>query len=181
MSFKGISMGTSKSVVKPILILSAILLVLWIITLSQSGDSNPQPISMEEQSRIGDSLRIRLGISENQTIEHKSDNLFGNALPVFLILIFGIAGLWWWNQKKNPPENVISNVVAEQEIGPGQFIKVVSLGDEYLVIGVTPQSINLLKSVSKQDWNPSALVNQNQKPASIFSQILNRAEGKNDA
>ncbi|TNE73638.1 hypothetical protein EP331_03790 [bacterium] len=181
MLFKSSSAGASKSVLKPVLILSAILLVLWMITLSQSGDNTSQEqTTVEEQARI-DSLRLILGTTESRTVEKKGDNLFNSAFPVFLLLILGIAGVWWWSQKKGTPANVISNVVAEQEIGPGQFIKIVSLGDEYLVLGVTPQSVNLLKSISKQDWDPSALVNQKAQTTSIFSQMLKRAEGNENA
>lgn len=168
----------SNTVLKPVLLLSAILLLLWMFTLSQTDNSEQEPISTEQQARL-DSLRVVLGTSESAP-QRVEDNLFGNAFPVFLILILAIAAIWWWNQKKQTSESIITNVVAEQEIGPGQFIKVVSLGDEYLVLGVTSQQINLLKTISKHDWNPTEL-QKGKSPSSLFSKILERTEGKSDA
>jgi flagellar biogenesis protein FliO len=174
-NFSGVK---SNTVLKPVLLLSAILLILWMFTLSQSDNSEQEIISSEQQARL-DSLRVVLGTSESAP-QRVEDNLFGNAFPVFLILIAGIGLIWWWNQKKQTPENVLTNVVAEQEIGPAQFIKVVSLGDEYLVLGVTSHQINLLKTISKQDWNPTELQKVKQ-PTSLFSKMMERAEGKSDA
>ncbi len=168
----------SNTVLKPVLLLSVILLLLWMFTLSQTDHSEQETISTEQQARL-DSLRVVLGTTESAP-QRVEDNLFGNAFPVFLILILAIGVIWWWNQKKQTPENVLTNVVAEQEIGPGQFIKVVSLGDDYLVLGVTSQQINLLKTVSKHDWNPTEF-QKGKQPSSLFSKILERTEGKSNA
>lgn len=168
----------SNTVLKPVLLLSVILLLLWMFTLSQTDHSEQETISTEQQARL-DSLRVVLGTTESAP-QRVEDNLFGNAFPVFLILILAIGVIWWWNQKKQTPENVLTNVVAEQEIGPGQFIKVVSLGDDYLVLGVTSQQINLLKTVSKHDWNPTEF-QKGKQTSSLFSKILERTEGKSNA
>lgn len=179
MNQRNLFQGQSGNVLRPILILSAILLLLWFITMSQSGSDVNTVVSVEDQVRI-DSLRMIMGNTDVKDQALRDSDFSGNALPVFLILAVLIGGLWWWSSKNKPKANVITNVVAEQEIGPGQFIKVVSLGEDYLILGVTPQQINLLKTIPKAEWN-LPLEPLKMESSSIFSQFMKRAEGKNES
>ena len=170
--------NSSSSIIKPIIILSAIILVLWMMTLGQSDSQPIDTVTQVDQARL-DSLRLLLGNSGITPTPEQDKSLIDRALPVFIILALLLAVLWWWNSKNKPKSNVLTNVVAEQEIGPGQFIKVISLGDDYLVLGVTPSNITLLKTISKTDWQP--LIESNPlQTQSIFSQFMKRAEGNNE-
>src|SRR5690606_35608269 len=156
----------------------AILLLLWMMTMSQTGSDVSTPISTEDQLRV-DSLRFLLGTTETGSQNVADSDMCGNAFPVFLLLLVLIDAVWRWSSRQHSKASVLTNVVAEQEIGPGQFIKVVSLGDEYLVLGVTPTAINLLKAMPKSEWNPPVdpiPMNKN----SVFAQFMKRAEGKNE-
>lgn len=173
--------GQSSGALKPILILSAILLILWLITLSQSGnDSTPEAITTEQEARL-DSLRSILGTQKKGEVQSQKDvNLFENAFPVFLLLMILIIGLWWWSRKSQPQKSTQANVLQTIEIGPGQHIKAVQVGEEVLLLGVTVQSIQLLKSMKKEEWSETESVEAHPIRQSSFSSILKNMGAKDE-
>ncbi len=137
---------------RPILILSAILLVLWLIALQQTDSKDQEDsVSVETQQRL-DSLRILLGTTDVVARQEKEPDLFSNALPVFIVLVVLITGLWLWTKKNKIPQQIEGSILAEQIIGPGQSIKAVKFAGEIYILGVTHQSITVLKTLAEQDW-----------------------------
>lgn len=161
------------SFLRPILILSGILLVLWLIALQQTDSKEPEvPLTNEEQLRL-DSLRALMGFIPGTTREEKEPDLFANALPIFLVLVVSITGLWLWSKKNKAPQQVQGTVLAEQFIGPGQTIKAVKFAGEIYILGVTPQTITLLKTIAEHEWSNLPELSKAVAP-SAFSKLFKK-------
>jgi flagellar biogenesis protein FliO len=158
---------------RPILILSGILLVLWLIALQQTDSKEQEePLTAESQQRL-DSLRIILGTTDTVAREEKEPDLFSNALPVFLVLVVFISALWLWSKKAKAPQQIQGSILAEQIIGPGQSIKAVKFAGEVYILGVTHQSITVLKTLSEIEWTSLPEMSTTSEP-SAFSKLFKK-------
>lgn len=143
---------------------SLILLVLWLVTMYQSDESiQTQTYSAEEQAKL-DTLRRMLGREEIEMKEGGEEGFFSKALVVFIILSGGIIIIWYLFKDKTAEANAsFVTVIVEQEIGAGQWLKVVKYQHEYWVLGVTLQTVTLLKTLSEEEWSYEAINKTNNK------------------
>lgn len=173
--------GDPKRFLKIVLSISFGLLVLWVFVMAQTDRSERQTVSVEEQQRL-DSLRQALG-TDGQDLRRQTESqgMFFNALTTFLVLGGLAIAFWWWYSRKystaNPPAGggAVAKVVGNQQIGLGQEIKVIEINDEYWVLGVSSQSVNLLHRYQKDEWkSPEQLERATRagQADSSFSRIL---------
>ena len=157
------------------------LLVIWIYVISQTDDSSPNENLSPEQQVSLDSLRNALGRTAKQPSQRESDGLLDNAIPTFLILGGGLLVLWFWSRRQ-PGSNTktLFTVKGEQQLAPGQTLKVIELNDEYWVLGVTSESINLLDKVPRDKWDlPEANSKAGGKPQN-FSDLMKKITNRDD-
>ena len=184
--------GDPKKFIKLVVSVSLGLLVLWVFVMAQTERSGQEPVAAEEQYRL-DSLRQALGTEGQQPTQQTSEGrgMFFNAFTTFLVLVGLIGVLWWWFSRKsesaglssvNTGSGTVANVVATQQIGVGQEIKIIEINDEYWVLGTSGQSVNLLHRYKKSEWNrpedftpPAA--NKSESDSS-FSRILSSLQQK---
>ena len=110
MDFKKYMSGRSadpKQILKFVLGFAAVMLVLWLVMVSQMDfDSTGSASTPEEQMRA-DSLRSAItqndGVPQSQraSSEEESPNIFFNALTTFLFLITILGLVWIWSRSKS--------------------------------------------------------------------------------
>ncbi len=173
--------GDPKRFLKIVLSVSFGLLVLWVFVMAQTDSSERQAVSVEEQQRL-DSLRQALGTdSQDLSRQTESQGMFFNALTTFLVLGGLAIAFWWWYSRKYTTQNSlaagspVAKVVGNQQIGMGQEIKVIEINEEYWVLGVSSQSVNLLHRYQKDEWKSPEQLKQATRAGqqdSSFSRIL---------
>ncbi len=179
--------GDPKKFLKLVLAISFGLLVLWVFVMAQTERSDRQSVSVEEQQRL-DSLRQSLG-TEGEPAEQRSDSqgMFFNAVTTFLILGgIGLAFWWWYSRKLSGTQQgvgssgPVANVIGSQQIGMGQEIKVIEINEEYWVLGISNQSVNLLHRYQKSEWKSAEAFtgSSSEKEDSSFSRILSSLQQK---
>lgn len=94
------------------------------------------------------------------------------ALLLVLCLIIGLA----WALKRmgvtpSGKRQSFYKFIAVQHLGPKEKIALVELGDTWLVLGITPHSINTLLSMPKDSLD---LHTNNTNPAVTFAKLLER-------
>lgn len=159
---KYLSAGSTdpKQILKFVLGFAAVMLVLWLVMVSQmdftgSGD----PATPEDRMRA-DSLRSAISqnnghIQSAEASEEESPDIFFNAFTTFLILITLLGLVWVWTRSKgNSPQqrSNMFNEVGGQMLGQGAQLKVIEINDEIWVMGVTEGSVSLLHRYAKEDW-----------------------------
>ncbi len=145
-----------KKVLKTVLALSAVLLVMWLLMVSQIQPGN-SPVSSEDsitQARA-DSIRSVLSKSDQgrYTADDRSGNIFMNALTTFLVLIALLGAAWLWSRTKpQTKDNKEFNELGSQLLGQNAQLKIMEINNEVWVIGVTANSVNLLHRYDKEEW-----------------------------
>ncbi len=162
--------GNNKKFIGTVISLAFTLLVVWIFVMATMNNDTTTSLNAADQLRM-DSLRMVLGRTSVAAQSSSSPNLFYNALPAFLFLVLLLGALWVWNRRKAKPGDQLFNVVGEQQIAPGQTIKIISFQEEYWVIGVTGSNMTLLSKLKKDEWLPPGPQNGS-PPSSSFSRIF---------
>jgi flagellar biogenesis protein FliO len=172
------NLPVNSTYLKPVLWLSGILLVLWIITIQQA-DSNEaeKPVTAEQQVRL-DSLRMMMGTYGTEAQPEKQTSLFQNALPVFVLLLIVLTGLWFWSKKNGVAVSPQGKVLSELSIGPNQWIKAVHFGGEVHVLGLTVHSVTPIKSMSMVDWETQNVLQEHPQSSSVFAKVLKKETEK---
>lgn len=145
--------SNNKKFVGTVVSLAFTLLVVWIFVMATMNNNSTSSLSPADQMRM-DSLRTVLG---RTAAAHNSanPNLFYNALPAFLFLLLLLGGVWLWNRRKDKPsDQQLFSVVGEQQLAPGQTIKIVAFQNEYWVLGISGNNMTLLSRLSKDEWSP---------------------------
>lgn len=156
--------------------LGVTLLVIWVFVMSQTESGNPdyESYTPEQKARV-DSIRKAIGRDQVTPQQDPTENMWDNMVLVLVLLGGGLGALWWWNRGNPELSQTPFDVVSEFEVGPGQTIKVVDMGKEFWVLGVTNNGISLLEKWSEEEW-------ERRKPESVnvgnsqisFSEMLNR-------
>lgn len=171
--------GDPKKIVKYALAIGAGLLVLWIFVLAQT-DSRDRSFSVEEQQRI-DSLRVALGRDIQPIQESERTRMLPNAITTILILGGTILVFWFYFQKKSPPSspsNPVFNVLSRQSLPGGQEIQVIEINDEYWVLGITHQQVNLLHRYKKEEWDLIVKDEMTDNDTKSFASLLSNFQKK---
>jgi flagellar biogenesis protein FliO len=158
--------------------LGATLLVIWVFVMSQTQTSGPdyEEYTPEQQARV-DSLRQALGRDVSIQQNDPNQNMWDNMLWVIIILGGGLAVLWWWNRGNTETKELTFTVVGQFDLGPGQSLKIVDMGDEFWVLGVTSNSVNLLEKWTAEQWEqrkPQGFPSGGSQGSASFDQMLNR-------
>lgn len=164
MDFKKYMSGRSadpKQILKFVLGFAAVMLVLWLVMVSQMDfDSTGSASTPEEQMRA-DSLRSAItqndGVPQSQraSSEEESPNIFFNALTTFLFLITILGLVWIWSRSKsNSPDRSAQmfKEIGGQHLGQGAQLKVIEINNEIWVMGVSDGSLSLLHRYDKDNW-----------------------------
>lgn len=167
MDFKKYLSGSSadpKQILKFVLGFAAVMLVLWLVMVSQMDfDSTGSASTPEEQMRA-DSLRSAItqtdGVPRSQpdATDKESPSVFFNALTTFLVLITILGLVWVWSRTKGSPAERSADLFKEiggQNLGLGSQLKVIEINNEVWVMGVSDSAISLLHRYNKEDWEGS--------------------------
>jgi flagellar biogenesis protein FliO len=164
MDFKKYLSGSNadpKQILKFVLGFAAVMLVLWLLMVSQMDFQGTCSASTPEEQMRADSLRSAItqtdGVprSRSNASEDDSPNIFFNALTTFLILITILGLVWVWTKskggtvKKSPD---LFQEIAGQNLGQGSQLKVIEINNEVWVMGVSDGSVNLLHRYGKDEW-----------------------------
>ncbi len=146
--------SNNKKFVGTVISLAFTLLVVWIFVMATMNNNSTSSLSPGDQMRM-DSLRTVLGRSGAAAHSSANPNLFYNALPAFLFLLLLLGGVWLWNRRREKPgDQQLFLVVGEQQLAPGQTIKIIAFQNEYWVIGITGSNMTLLSRLNKDEWSP---------------------------
>lgn len=164
MDFKKYMSGSTadpKQILKFVLGFAAVMLVLWLVMVSQMDfDSTGSASTPEEQMRA-DSLRSAIsqndGVPQSQraSSEEESPNIFFNALTTFLFLITILGLVWIWSRTKGSapvPTTDMFKEIGGQNLGQGSQLKVIEINNEIWVMGVSDGAVSLLHRYDKEDW-----------------------------
>ncbi|MGD8428703.1 MAG: flagellar biosynthetic protein FliO [Balneolaceae bacterium] len=167
-AFKTQMQSRPKKVLGFVLGIAVCFLLIWMLVVLQAGTSG-RTVVVDQSGRL-DSLRVSLNKSAGDSLS-KSSNLsnlavaprekssapFSNALPVFLILLAAIGGLWYWIKRGNASSDSKTDgvflPVGTQEVVAGQQISVIKMNDEFWVLGTCSSGMALLHRYSEEDWN----------------------------
>jgi len=164
MDFKKYMSGSSadpKQILKFVLGFAAVMLVLWLVMVSQMDFNGTGSASTPEEQMRADSLRSAInqndGVPKSQSFasEKESPNIFFNALTTFLVLITILGLVWVWSRSKNGTPDRSADMFKEiggQNLGPGSQLKVIEINNEIWVVGVSEGSVSLLHRYDKDDW-----------------------------
>lgn len=150
------------------------LLVVWLFVISQTGPQPQEVVTPQQQEKL-DSLRKALGTEARPISQDESPDLFDNAITTFILLAGGLAVLWFWSRRQGGTTGnggQLFKQVGQQDLGPGQSIKVIEMQDSYWILGVTNNGINLLDKMDKEEWDPDLVAATDNKPS--FSNLLNQ-------
>jgi flagellar protein FliO/FliZ len=100
-------------------------------------------------------------------------------IGLMLLLLYFIrkAGL----AKTGIQQNQLINIIDTRMVAPKKQVAVLKIGDEYIVVGITEQNINLLTTIENNaviDQAIAASPNANGAASFSFAHVLNKAIGK---
>ncbi len=163
--------GGNRKFIGTVISLAFTLLVVWIFVMATMSNNSPAPLNPADQMRL-DSLRTALGRTAPAIHHNAAPNLFYNAIPAFLVLMLMLGALWYWNKRRaKPHHDHLFTVMGEQQLAPGQTIKIIAFNDEYWVIGLTGNNMTLLSKLSKEEWTPPGN-GKASPPDSAFSRLF---------
>ena len=150
-----------KNVLQIVLSISVVLLVFWLFMVSRMELSTGNSL-VDSEARIDSvkSVRSALLNEENATeppetiAEQKTSPIFQNALTTFMVMI-GMLGLVWWLSRRKASAPVAQSDVREIDqfvLGQGAQLKFIEVNGEIWVLGVSPQVLNLLHRIPKEEW-----------------------------
>lgn len=160
---KYLSAGSSdpKQILKFVLGFAAVMLVLWLVMVSQMDFNGTSSASTPEEQMRADSLRSAItqndGAIQSQARQSReeSPDIFFNALTTFVILIVMLALVWLWSRTRGSSPQSASGIFREvggQVLGQGAQLKVIEINDEIWVMGLSEGGVNLLHRYSKDEW-----------------------------
>ncbi|MCG8373681.1 MAG: flagellar biosynthetic protein FliO [Balneolales bacterium] len=155
------SSGKPKNVLQIVLSVSVVLLVFWLFMVSRMELSTSNSL-VESEARIDSVQSVRSTLlNEESTIEttettaeQETSPIFQNALTTFIVMI-GMLGLVWWLSRRKASATAPQSEVKEIDqfvLGQGAQLKFIEVNGEIWVLGVSPQVLNLLHRIPKEEW-----------------------------
>lgn len=163
-----------KQVLKTVLIFSAVLLVMWLLMVSQMETGNPPVTSGDSITQArADSIRTVLSqTDQGRYADDRSGSIFMNAITTFLVLIAILGVVWLWSRSKPQTKNQKEfQELGSQVLGQNAQLKILEINNEIWVIGVTANSVNLLHRYNKEEWISKPVDHSSTKESSFY-QIL---------
>lgn len=164
MDFKKYMAGSTadpKKILKFVLGFAAVMLVLWLVMVSQMDFNGTGSASTPEEQMRADSLRSAItqtdGVpqSQNASSKEESPDIFFNALTTFLILITILGLVWIWSRSKGATPVRTAEMFKEigvQNLGQGTQLKVIEINNEIWVMSIGEGSVSLLHRYDKDEW-----------------------------
>lgn len=161
------------------------MLVVWVFVMSQnemdSGSGMPEynpadSASVVQKQRL-DSLRKAIGRDAAEVKQREeTESWMSRTIPIIVLFLIVLGAMLWWARKREGDAGgTIFKEVAQQQLAPGQTIKVIEVNGEYWVLGVTGNSITLLDKLNPEEWSPSEAAGQaskSDKTGTSFAQLF---------
>ncbi len=115
-----------------------------------------------------DETKVPVLAQKKNVVETQSGPIYKTIVSVFFIFIFGAAGIWYLKKKAvgvNHTSTLMQiKILTQYHVGPKKSIAVVRIAGESLLLGITDNNINLIKSLSllDEDLQEQNLSEQNQ-------------------
>lgn len=196
-AFKTQIQANPRKMLASILGIAVFFLVIWMFVAVQV-DPSGENVAAEQSGRL-DSLRLSLSDQFSDSLELKSNQnaaaskpekantSFMKTLPVFLVLILVIGGLWYWIKKggagtthSNISEKNVFNLLGSQKIMAGKRITVIKINNEFWVLSTGGEAMQLLHRYTEDEWEGPDLPIQEEKESAsqLFAKILRNEQVK---
>jgi flagellar biogenesis protein FliO len=148
-----------QKILKIVIGLSVVLLLLWLLTLSQIDYSKePDAEQLVEKKEMVDSTIVNKPVLDRSSLEKssysESSGIFTNGLVTFVVLLVILIGVWFWLGRKEQgslPKK--QREIDSSIIGEGAQLKIMRINNEVWVLGVTSGSVNLLHRYPENEWD----------------------------
>jgi hypothetical protein len=169
-TFKAQLQTNPSKVLKSVLLLAGCLLLIWIVVVLQNGSpAHQKTVKVYKSGRLeglnsasgqtADSLTEDMPFLNTQHItpENSGSGLYV-LLPVVLLFLIVIGGLWFWIRSKGTPASGkisgdVFTAIATQKIPGGQQLLVAKINGEYWVMATGgTQGVRLLHRYSSEEW-----------------------------
>lgn len=114
----------------------------------------------------------QVGVSSQSTNMEQMGSML---VSLFIVLAVAIALAWLW--KKVMPQSLLNSrgmdVIASHHLGNRERIIIINVGERYLLLGVTPQSIQTLAEFKAEEL-PDALLSMKKDPLQRWQLWQNR-------
>ncbi len=155
------SSGKPKNVLQIVLSVSVVLLVFWLFMVSRMELTTSNSL-VESEARIDSVQSVRSTLLNEESVtepgetiaEQETSPIFQNALTTFIVMI-GMLGLVWWLSRRKASARAPQSEVKEIDqfvLGQGAQLKFIEVNGEIWVLGVSPQVLNLLHRIPKEEW-----------------------------
>jgi flagellar biogenesis protein FliO len=171
-----------QKILKIVIGLSVVLLLLWLLTLSQIDYSKePDTGQLTAKKEMVDSTIVKKPVLDRASFEERSysesSGIFTNGLVTFVVLLVILIGVWFWLGRKEQgtlPEK--QREIDSSIIGEGAQLKIMRINNEVWVLGVTSGSVNLLHRYPENEWDetPPEMPGNGED---IFAQIFKNKMG----
>ncbi|WP_138430782.1 flagellar biosynthetic protein FliO [Fodinibius saliphilus] len=147
-----------KKILKVVLGLSAVLLLIWVMTLSHvdySGGASASQYLQKKQSADTTAVTKVTGLSpQKASTKEGSSSIFTNGMVTFMVLLLILVGVWFWVDKKGSSDAAqkVQREIDTQILGEGAQLQIVEVNNEIWVLGVTSTAVNLLHRYSQVEW-----------------------------
>lgn len=172
--------ASPKKILKIVIGISVILLLLWLLTISQMDYGNDvahkDHRSVFKTEAKADTAAIKADSSKVLPSpvqdSDESSNLFANGLLTFVVLLILLGGIWIWIDRKAAPVNDGNHrQIATIRLDEGAKIQIIRVNREIWVLGVTGSSVNLLHRYSDNEWKEE-LQNPQTENKDIFKKLF---------
>ena len=141
-----------------------------------------QPMLLGAAESNNDSAPLITGNQQNLSLSATLFKTLGSLVIVIglmLLLLYFIrkAGL----AKTGIQQNQLINIIDSRMVAPKKQVAVLKIGDEYIVVGITEQNINLLTTIENNAAIEQAIAaspSANGAASFSFASALNKAMGK---
>ena len=140
--------------------------------VNSSAPIQPQNLIEEPRQEIAKNLVVTSPLSENKPIEKVSldtietqsvgsDSLTKILLSVFVLSVLFVTGLWllknFLKKKGKIKQDGKIQILTQHYLGPKKSLAIIRVAGETILIGITDQNINMIKSLALMDEEISGL------------------------
>lgn len=144
-------------ILKIVLGLAAVLLLMWVFTLSHIDYNERTGKDYINGSGIKDTVAISKNSPATEGIKkgsgRNSSGMFTNGLITFFVLLVILIMVWLWIDRKGPNTTAgRGREIMSLSVGEGARLKIMRINNEVWVLGVSGSSVNLLHRYSREEW-----------------------------
>lgn len=167
----------TKRAINRAVFLTGCLLLLWVLVevVSLSAPLNSAPTASPPTA----SAEATAAPSETHDLGRADNNLFGSGYVLVWVLLAAGGGLAWYLRRRNPAQQgqaALMQSLGEMALAPNQQLKLVTVGEDVLLLGVTSGQITLLKEYDRAAFAEVAPQQSSAAQAS-FASVLQHMTG----